>query len=151
MINRDEQIPRVSHPQDRQIFEQELARRVRDEWASWINLEKVASPLRHLLELCLRAEPRERPTAQELYEAAGKELSAFLRRASTEHRHAPIRELRELDQFKAYFPSRTALALMPQNEFERMRKKLSDLKETNGFDDYQKCEIQRLLDQLVNA
>ena len=105
-------------------------------------------PIRRIVEKCLALDPRERPTAHEVCQLAVKELSAFLRRGSTEQRQSPIKEL---EQFRAYFPEKQVLALMPQNERERMRKRLIDLKETNGFDSNQQSEIERLLHQLVDA
>lgn len=147
LIERDEDIPRISRPQERQRFEQELARRVREEWDARVTVDKIDEPLRHILGRTLALDPASRPTASELHKMAEKELSLFLRRESTAEYFSPIEELHQL---RTYLPSADVLSVMPAEERTRFKIRLATLRDISGFNDEQRRQMEDL-EHALNA
>ena len=58
--------------------------------------------------------------------------------------------LAELDQFQAYLPPLDIIALMPADERNRIRARLSEMKDATGFSPDQKQRIGEL-ESLMNA
>lgn len=147
LIDRSEYIPRITEKEQRSRFELELKQRVEQEWSQRVAPTRTSEPMKHLIELALTKEPGSRPTAAELKEMAEKELPAFLRRESHANRFAP---LDEFNQLRTHLPPSDVLELMPADERRRIRNRLRELKETTGFNDNQKGEIDRIY-HLINV
>jgi len=147
LIEPGEPIPRISHFSERSKFESELVRRVIDEWDKRVVFQKTPEPLRRLLHEALQKDPALRPTAMDLKKQAEHELSAFIRVNAKTTRFSP---LAELDQFKAYLPPSDIIELMPADERNRIRARLSEMKEATGFSPEQKQRIGEL-ESLLNA
>jgi len=141
LIERDERIPRISQPEERQIFEIELARRVREEWQARVVFNQIPDPLRNILERVLMLEPEKRPAAKELKALVEKDLSVFIARESTSEPFAPIDEL---NQLLSYLPPADIVSLMPADEKTRFRNKIARLKATAGFDATQLQSIEKI-------
>jgi serine/threonine protein kinase len=99
-VRRDEKVPRVSDPTERESFERQLSNRVRDEWDKWVCFEKTPNPLRLILAACLDRRPENRPSAAALRESIEKELPAYIPEAAVdqESSFAPIAELKQLSR-----------------------------------------------------
>jgi serine/threonine protein kinase len=141
LIDRAENVPRISHPDDRHRFENELERRVREEWDRRVQFDDVDELLQPILRSCLEKEPALRPTAKDLKLAVEKQLSIFLRRDLGPGGFAPVDELQQLHDF---LPNANILALMPPDERTRLKDTLRRLKQTPGFDSTQLRRIDNL-------
>jgi serine/threonine protein kinase len=101
LFRKNESPPRVSNETKRRTFEEELARRVRDEWPRRVRrglAHGVAyEPLREILRKTLEKDPAERYSAQELVDACNEALTSSLRWQQRGGEHSP-RDLRK--QFK---------------------------------------------------
>jgi serine/threonine protein kinase len=147
LIDRGEYIPRLTETEKRAAFQQELLRRVEQEWNSRLVFPAIPEPLRHLVERALALNPEDRPTAAELRESASKDLTAFLRVKTTASRFAPRDQL---IQFKEHLAPREILDLMPADEKRRLKNRLRDLQGTTGFSESEKRDIDRIYD-LISA
>ena len=147
LIDPGEPIPRISNPAERTKFESELVRRALEEWDQRVVFQKTPDPLRRLLDQALQRDPTLRPTAMDLKKNAEHELSAFIRVNAKTTRFSP---LAELDQFRAYLPPPDIIELMPADERNRIRSRLSEMKEASGFTPEQKKRISEL-ESLMNA
>jgi len=142
LFDAGESPPRVSHPSDRSEFERELARRAKDEWDRRVDLKLVPEPIRHVLDLALRREPKDRCTADGLKKEAEKDLSAFLRGQSNVGRFSPLDELRQLNDF---LPRADVLRLMPSTEKKDLKDRLLQLRNNYGFSEEEQSEVDGLL------
>jgi serine/threonine protein kinase len=147
LIDAGEDIPRASDHGRRAEFERELARRSREEWSRRVDLSLVPDVIRPLLEEALEKDPGRRCTASDLMKHAEKELAALIRKPSDVGRFAPIDEY---EQIKRYFPGRRIISLMPMTERQNLEQKLRGLSENDGFTDFQKRDIDRLICETVN-
>jgi serine/threonine protein kinase len=137
-----EVIPRVSHPQERAQAEEKLLNRVRTEWDKRVDLSKVPEPIQKLLIMALEREPKKRSSATDLVKIAEDRLSAFLRKPTSIGKFSPLEELQQL---KDYLPRNPEiLRLIPITQKDALRKKLEDLKGSQGFDKEQKKQIDDL-------
>jgi serine/threonine protein kinase len=137
--------PRVSHPQEREAFEAELARRSREDWESMVDLQRVPEPIRKLVGRALDKDPRRRCSAEQLMKQTEGELSAFVRRSSDVGRFSPLDELGQLER---YLPSPEILGSMPVMRRQRLLERLGSLKNTHGFSADEKHRADMLLQRV---
>jgi serine/threonine protein kinase len=134
--------PRVSNAEKRESFEVDLARRVRDEWATLVDLTCVPDPLRDPLSKALERDPDKRLEAAALVKLVQRELAAFVRVPIGARRFSPSEELQQLS---AYLPDKSVLALMPHSQKHDLKRQLGNLKSAKGLSAQQKQEIDDLL------
>ncbi|HJP95816.1 MAG TPA: protein kinase [Candidatus Saccharimonadales bacterium] len=138
--------PRISNPEERQVFEQLLVKRVQTEWHPRVDLSLIPEPLRDLLSLTLERNPEKRITATRLVELAEKELAAFLRVNEGPSRFSPEEEL---NQLKAYLPEARILALMPDSQKHDLKQRLEILQNAKGLTEDQKIRIDSLRELVI--
>lgn len=109
--------PRVSSPTERSAFEDELSKRVLDEWDDLVNFEAFDEPLRRVLERVLVRDPESRANAAELLRSTVEELQPYIRNLTETGSLSP---LEELDQLNRYF---TAESISTLTSDRRMRLK----------------------------
>ncbi len=148
LIDAGEDIPRASDGERRTHFESELQRRAREEWQIRVDLSLVPEVIRPLLMNALERDPSRRCAAGELLQLAEKELSALIRKTSEVGRFAPIDEY---EQIRMYFPERRVISLMPMTERQKLEQKLRSLQANDGFTDFQKRDIARLITDTLTA
>jgi serine/threonine protein kinase len=144
-----EQPPRVSDLPKRKTFERLLADRVREDWASKVNLELVAEPLRPTLRQVLSRNPADRGRAENLVETAEAELAAFLRESKADaNRFSPMIQLEQLTK---YLPGEDTLHLMASSQQRELHRILSVLKQAKGISEAQTELISKLEQRLPQA
>lgn len=148
LFNKDEPTPRVWDQPARDNFEDELARRAREEWHARVDLELVHPSLRPLLTSAMALDPSQRCTARELRERAEHELAAFLRMGYGEggFRFAPVEELRQLS---AYLPGDGALAMMPIGRKQALKQRLGELADVPGLSAEDRVVARELLARIA--
>jgi serine/threonine protein kinase len=138
--------PRISTPEDRAKFEAMLSSRAVSDWDRLVNLSKVPEPLKEILEKVLSRNPDERGTATEILKWCEDELAAVLRSNDGPSRFSPEQEVTQLRMF---LPDRKILALMPLDQKNKLRARLSSLRQYKGLSQGQERDIKSLEEQLV--
>ena len=146
LFDTGESPPRVSRPEERSKYEQELARRVREQWDSRVDVSVVPEPLRILLAETLSRDEDKRPKASDLVKQCEEELAAFLRRTEGPDPFSPSEELAQL---KAHLPDKQVLELMPHSEKYQLRALLKNLKSAKGLTEEQNEDISALCARLA--
>ncbi len=144
LLNRREIVPRVSHPIERRRFEEVMAQRVRDEWETRMDCQRIPSELREIVESMLLKDPQERISSGELLNRIERTLPAFLR-ASDKAQHAgrfsPLEELQQIEDYLEDLPDGT---LLPSHKRSRLRDRLHELEVTQGFTEAARQKAQQL-------
>lgn len=60
LYKKEEVPPRISHPKERDQFEEVLKERIINEYDKWVNIEEVPQELRKIIKSCLEFEPEKR-------------------------------------------------------------------------------------------
>jgi serine/threonine protein kinase len=138
-------VPRITHPEEREQFEQELLRRIEVEWDQLVDLGVVPEPMRKLLGRMLERDPSRRCTAADVLQDAESQLPAYLRNQSDEGRLAPLDEARQL---LTYLPQNRSLHCMPLTEQQALRAKLLELRGLKGLTEEEKLRLNTLLERI---
>ena len=146
LIEKNEDVPRISTQQEREKFEKILADRVNNEWEKYVNINEIPEPLKDVLSIALDKDPATRCTAEKLLEKAQKHLSAFLRHSSDIDRFSPMEELEMLSKL---LPDTKVLSMMPVDEKHRFVGRLNNLKEKKGLEEEYKVKAEQLLKRIT--
>jgi serine/threonine protein kinase len=145
LFDKDEKIPRVSEPEERDRYESLLLTRIKTEWDKRVDLSLVPESIRNILRMTLEKDQNKRSTASDLIKTAETELAAFLRTSKTIRKFSPSEELQQLVDF---LPDPDILNLMPISQKDALKKKLTELKSAQGFDVKQIEQVNKLLHSL---
>lgn len=145
LIKNEEQVPRISKPDERSSFERILADRASNEYNEWLDFESVPDVLKDVLKNMLLPESMDRWSAKRVREYCTQHLAAVLREHGDRSSLSPADEIAKLN---AYLPSVDVLALMPQHERQELNKRLHDLGTKNGLSDEQQRQIGTLQSRL---
>ena len=77
---------------------------------------------------------------------AESDLAAFLRAHQDHDSFSPTEEVTALARF---LPERQTLALMPENEMQRLRARLGELRKAKGLGQEQITQVEELLKRLA--
>jgi serine/threonine protein kinase len=125
--------PRISHPSEREQFEQILKERIK-EYDNWVTMENIPQDLRKILKSCLEIDPDKRYNANGLLNASKTELAAFIR-SDEKVRLSPMDVI---DQLINYLPDTETIKYMPANRKDQLRKQLKEFNSSKGINtDYQ--------------
>jgi len=134
LLGLKEPIPRVSEPERRTEFERELARRAQYEWDERINIMSVPVEFRPLLQGMLNREPQDRPKSAEVFSAVVERFPAFIRGAAEKaQRGGRFSPSEELEQLADYIESLSNRSLLPPQMRARLKGRLQELENTQGF------------------
>jgi serine/threonine protein kinase len=139
LFDKDEAPPRVSRPDDRGDFEDELRRRVRGEWSRRVTVDSVPDPVRSVLEGMLEKDPTQRWSCAHALDVAKRELAGFLRNPSDVRLVSPLDELQQLVH---HLPRREVLRLMPATEKDLLAHRLTALASLQGVSDELRSKAQ---------
>ena len=124
LFDKEEAPPRISHPNDRDQFEQKLAHRANAEWDQRLDLSEVPEQIRKVLQRTLSKNSSERISAADLVKFAEEELAAFLRPSGGQSMFSPAEEV---DQLHSTLSQTEMFKLMPGSEKHRLRVRLEEL------------------------
>jgi len=134
LIAEDETVPRISKPDKRTEFEEILLRRVRDEWAKWVQFQEVPESMGSILKQMLERDPAKRVSAKDVLDIARQELSAFIRsdsvRGEAIARFSPIEELSQIRQYLE--ATQEMPKILPTTKRRMLKDRLVELGKTLG-------------------
>jgi serine/threonine protein kinase len=136
--------PRISHPEERDQFEDILKERIINKYDTWVNMEEVPQDLRKILKSCLEFDPEKRYKAVDLLNAAKTELAAFIR-SDEKVRLSPIDIV---DQLLNYLPDNETIKYMPENRKEQLRKQLKEFNASKGINNEYHNKISTILSKI---
>lgn len=135
--------PRISHPFEREKFEEILKERIQ-EYDKWVNMDEVPQELRKILKLCLEFDPDKRFKAADLLNASKTELAAFIR-SDEKVRLSPMDVI---DQLIYYLPDTDVIKYMPENRKEQLRKQLKEFNSSKGINHDYQLKIHSILSKI---
>jgi serine/threonine protein kinase len=141
----NEKPPRISHPKDRENFEDLLRARIHEEWDARVDLTLLPEQLRRILGHALERDPQQRWTAAQILSAAKDEFAGFLRNNSEDGFLSP---LDELDQLVQYLPATDVLRLMPVIEKDILVQKLARLSGFQGASRESREKASRIIEEI---
>lgn len=149
LTRREEIVPRISAPREREEFEKMLQERVNREWESLVNLSELPEVFRGIVGAMLERNPTQRIDSGGIIERAAKELPAFIRGLVSEtvrsQRFSPVEELGQLITF---FEG-TKVELIPRHKIAELIARLRELQGTPGFSSREQTSAQTLLSRLI--
>jgi serine/threonine protein kinase len=150
LIMPDEDIPRISTPKERADFESRLRIRAENEWKSFVDMDRVSTPLKELVGQMLEKDPSSRISSARLLDKATKELSLFLRSTSqaegSSGRYSPLDEIAQLE---AYFRSLDGnFSWIPRHRRQSLLETMNNLVATQGLGEKDKGSLAEMLKAL---
>lgn len=139
--NEREAPPPIARAADRAAFEDELRRRVADEWERYVDASAIPEPLRGLLASMLDRDPARRTCAAGVLAEAEHRLSAYLRPKGELPAFSPVQTL---DQLLRYLPPAPILRMMPYSERQELAQAVHALRAQPGIDADLVARIERL-------
>jgi len=140
-----ERPPRVSHPEDRQAYEEALAKRAGAEWDARVVVGVDAliqhQPLREIVRDMLEKNPEARPTAGDIAKRCRSELAAYVRSSDRPGGFSPAERV---EQLLADLAPVELLELMPQRKKTQLAATLSELCNAPGLEGEHQARLSEL-------
>lgn len=145
LIEKEENVPRISSPEQRSFFEAKLRTRVENEWEKYLDFENIPKSVASILKKMLDKNPHTRATAKQVVDYVQQELAAFVCEDSVKGAATGKFTLAdELDQLKQYLKE-TPKFLLPQAKLRTIRSRLEAIERAHGFGVDDKETIKHLI------